>query len=88
MKTQRMQPLRRKTDAHPPGSPSVQRQAGAPDAEDVATYLATLTGELAGMARRSRLPMLAYLLDMAQVEARMAAVTQDPAAEPATAAAA
>ena len=36
---------------------------------EVAAYIASLTNELAAMARDSNLPMLAYLLDMAQVEA-------------------
>ncbi len=38
-------------------------------ATEIAAYVAALTGELAVMARGSGLPTLAYLLDMARIEA-------------------
>jgi hypothetical protein len=36
---------------------------------ETAAYIATLTGELASMARRNGLHTLEYLLDMAKLEA-------------------
>ncbi len=36
---------------------------------EIAQYIANLAGELAEMARHNQLPILAYLLDMAHVEA-------------------
>ena len=38
-----------------------------------AAYIASLTGELASMARRSGLSTLGYLLDMAKLEAEQLA---------------
>ena len=40
---------------------------GAPDA--VAQYIASMTGELAQLARRSGLDTLCYILEMARIEA-------------------
>jgi hypothetical protein len=37
--------------------------------EGTAAYIADITTELAGLARRSRLEILAYLLEIAQLEA-------------------
>jgi hypothetical protein len=37
--------------------------------ESAAAYIADITTELAGLARASRLDILAYLLDIAQLEA-------------------
>lgn len=47
-------------------------RAKAPDAGHVqsAEYIADLAAELAKIARRSRLDVLAYLLDIANLEAR------------------
>jgi hypothetical protein len=38
------------------------------DREQAVTYVAGLTGELAGLMRRHRLDTLAYLLDMVRLE--------------------
>lgn len=46
------------------------------DRDEVAAYLAELTGELALVARRHGFDALAYLLDMAQLEAE--SVTRRP----------
>lgn len=46
------------------------------DRDEVAAYLAELTGELALVARRHGFDALAYLLDMAQLEAER--VTRRP----------
>ena len=43
--------------------------AGAP-AVDVADYIADLTSELAHVAQRANLPVLSYLLELANGEAR------------------
>lgn len=48
------------------------RTEGTQDREQFAAYAAELTGELAAAARRHRLDALAYLLDMAQLEAKNA----------------
>lgn len=53
-----------------PRSPLVT--ARAPDAqgcEEAARYIAQMSGELAAMARSSKLELLAYFLDMARIEA-------------------
>lgn len=39
----------------------------------VSTYIAQMTEELAGLARRAELDVLAYLLDIAQLEAETTA---------------
>ena len=39
------------------------------DRQHAATYAAALTGELAGLVRRHRLNTLAYILDLARLEA-------------------
>ncbi len=51
------------------------------DPAAVAAYVASLAGELAQLARVSGLPTLAYLLEMAKLEARntAAAGQEDPA---------
>ncbi|WP_155931603.1 hypothetical protein [Methylopila sp. 73B] len=59
----------------PAGAP-LQRLDPAARAE-AATYVATLTVELARIARSNALPTLAYLLDMARLEAETQA--QEPA---------
>jgi hypothetical protein len=38
-------------------------------AEEVATYVSQMTGEMAAMARTARLDLLAYFLEMARIEA-------------------
>jgi hypothetical protein len=42
------------------------------DRDAAATYIATLTGELAGLARKFGHDTLAYILDMARMEAENA----------------
>jgi hypothetical protein len=37
---------------------------------DVASYIAELCGDLSGLARRQGLDVLAYMLDMAKLEAQ------------------
>jgi hypothetical protein len=63
--------------ARPVPAPADRRQAGnaaerlpqeLPSAE-AARYIADFTAELASLAKRSRLDLLAYLLDMAHLEA-------------------
>ncbi|MFD1701544.1 hypothetical protein ACFSCV_00850 [Methylopila henanensis] len=48
------------------GTQSMSPPVGA---EETAAYVATLAGELSRLSRRSGLPTLAYLLDMARLEA-------------------
>jgi hypothetical protein len=43
------------------------------DRSEAAAYIATLTGELASIARRNGLSTLGYLLEMARLEAEQAA---------------
>lgn len=51
----------------PVGAPSLRPDAS--QRADAAAYVATLTTELARVARSNALPTLAYLLDMARLEA-------------------
>lgn len=46
---------------------------GATGRREVATYIASLTADLSEMSRRQGLSTLAYLLDMARLEAEGAA---------------
>ena len=55
-------------------SPSDDGPEDSPSPAETAASIAPMTGELAGMARKSGLTALAYLLEMAQLEA--ANVTQ------------
>ena len=41
------------------------------DAASLAAYIAEMTTELAGLAGKARLPMLAYFLNLARVEAQI-----------------
>jgi hypothetical protein len=43
--------------------------SSAPAARDVAAFVADLSAELSGMARQQRFETLAYLLEMASLEA-------------------
>jgi hypothetical protein len=45
---------------------------GSGDRKAVATYVATLSADLASMARRTGLPTLGYLLEMVRLEAENA----------------
>lgn len=51
------------TDPTPPACPPTQSP------EDVARYIGQLAAEMAALARGARLDLLAYLLEMARVEA-------------------
>jgi hypothetical protein len=46
--------------------------ASSEDRSEVAAYIASLSGELASIARRNGLSTLGYLLDMAKLEAEQA----------------
>ena len=43
----------------------------ADDSASLAAYIADMTAELAGLAGNARLPMLAYFLNLARVEAQI-----------------
>ncbi|MDB5512653.1 MAG: hypothetical protein JWR08_2136 [Enterovirga sp.] len=58
--------------ATPPDNSAVTEQV-APHPYSAASYIADITTELAGIARRSQLDVLAYLLDIAQLEATKSA---------------
>lgn len=47
--------------------------AGSADPSATADYIGDLTSQLAGLARAARLDLLAYLLDIARLEASRAA---------------
>ena len=47
------------------------REDANPDPSDVARYVAALSRDLAAMAKRARMPVLAYFLEMAREEAEM-----------------
>jgi hypothetical protein len=52
-----------------PSSPPEDYSSPAIRPENAATYIADIVTELAGLARGSKLEILAYLLDIAQLEA-------------------
>ena len=54
-----------------------QRSSPAEDAAALAAYIAEMTAELAGLAGKARLPMLAYFLNLARVEAQIYAREND-----------
>ncbi len=73
----------------PAGTSADQSEATRSDAfdpaqvpADVAEYVGQMSGELAALARRAGLGTLAYLLDMAQMEARTTAGKSRSEAEP------
>lgn len=45
----------------------------SPDRLETARYIAALTAEMSGMAKRADLPLLSYFLEMARLEAAAAA---------------
>ncbi len=55
------------------GGAATRDGAGSADAASIAGYIADMSAELAGLAGRSELPMLAYFLNLARVEAEMRA---------------
>ncbi len=54
-----------------PVETSCDAQGGAADVISIAGYIADMTAELASLAGRSQLPMLAYFLNLARVEAEI-----------------
>ena len=48
-----------------------QQSSPTEDAASLAAYIAEMTTELAGLAGNARLPMLAYFLNLARVEAQI-----------------
>ena len=68
----------KKTALHQSGDQEDERSGSRPDGAsselhrqaDVASYCADFTTELAQLARSSKLDLLAYLLDVAHLEAR------------------
>jgi hypothetical protein len=62
--------------ASPPTSPAGTEASNVPGAQaptaETAQYIAEFTAELSFLARRSNLELLAYLLDMARLEATRA----------------
>jgi len=51
--------------------------SSAKDSASLAAYIADMTAELAGLAGEARLPMLAYFLNLARVEAQIYAREND-----------
>ncbi|MFG1370108.1 hypothetical protein [Xanthobacter tagetidis] len=51
---------------------------GGPASPEVAAYVESLAGELARLARSHNLATLAYLLDMARLEARNIVLSHTP----------
>jgi hypothetical protein len=67
-----------------PNDPGASRPASTPESEEwtalqheVARYVASMTAEMANMARSAKLDLLVYFLDMAQVEAAAQAERTD-----------
>jgi len=54
-----------------------QQSSPAEDAAELAAYIADMTTELADLAGKARLPMLAYFLNLARVEAQIYAREND-----------
>ena len=54
-----------------------QQSSPTEDAASLAAYIAEMTAELAGLAGNARLPMLAYFLNLARVEAQIYAREND-----------
>ena len=54
-----------------------ERSSPTEDAASLAAYIADMTAELAGLAGKARLPMLAYFLNLARVEAQIYAREND-----------
>ncbi|MFG1422228.1 hypothetical protein [Roseixanthobacter liquoris] len=50
--------------------PGAREDFNQDQAAEFAAYVASLTAELSRLARRHRLPTLAYLLEMSRMEAR------------------
>ncbi len=53
------------------GKPAEGEAAASAEVASIACYIADMSAELAGLAGRSQLPMLAYFLNLARVEAEM-----------------
>ena len=52
-----------------PASQTEKISATSPRPEEIASYIAQLSGEMASLARGARLDLLAYFLEMARLEA-------------------
>ncbi len=52
-------------------APDLERQSSRQDQADLAAYIAEMTGELAQLAGEAGMPMLAYFLNLARVEAQI-----------------
>jgi hypothetical protein len=52
-----------------PGNTSKTQEQEPPTTAGLSIYIAEMTGELAKLARRANMPMLAYFLNLARVEA-------------------
>ena len=55
-----------------------QQSSPAEDTASLAAYIADMTAELADLAGKARLPMLAYFLNLARVEAQIHAKENRP----------
>jgi hypothetical protein len=62
-----MKAFRKVPAPHPGGNGDASRR----DREDLAAYIVEMTGELARLAGEADLPMLAYFLNLARVEAQI-----------------
>jgi len=51
--------------------PDMEREASRQDQVDLAAYIVEMTSELARLAGEARMPMLAYFLNLARVEAQI-----------------
>jgi hypothetical protein len=54
-----------------------KQSSATEDAASLAAYIAEMAAELAGLAGNARLPMLAYFLNLARVEAQIYAREND-----------
>ena len=62
-------PIRHLQSLEKSGPPPRHAAGAGADHVETARYIASLSSELAGLARTSRLDLLAYFLDMARMEA-------------------
>ena len=65
-----------------PGSPSDATGGRVAEPAEAARYIAEFTAELSVIARHAKLELLAYLLDMARLEATRVQSGHDPAGRP------
>jgi len=73
-----MDEISRTTAKQSPARRNPEKQSSpTEDAASLAAYIAEMTAELAGLAGNARLPMLAYFLNLARVEAQIYAREND-----------